>query len=897
VYLVDSETILYGQPQIYYGEREPLYMYVVAGASLILGASPLTLRITAALFSLVEVAAGGALARQLFGRKVGLIAAAGLATSLWLTALGRTGFRAISLPTVECLGLALLWRATRTGQRRDFAIAGGVLGLALYTYLSSRFLPFALLAFVAAAALLDRDWLRKRLPGLFLAGGAAIVVCVPLGLYGYRHPEIFFGRPDQVALPSGAAFWPAFVDSSVRTLGEIMVRGDPTWRHNLSGAPVLDPLNSVLFAVGLAILLARPRPVTLFLPIVLLVMLVPGMLSIDSPHYLRTDGAVGPIYGVWAVGVTWVASWLSRARRLALPNPYLARVAIGLPIVVAASRDAWGYFITYAQDPAMPAAYNVELAAAGQFVATSPLWRTNRSDVYLSNSFEQDRASVTAFVYPLLTPADRARWLDPDVVGTFFPQRDLIPLPLRSSLYILSDEKSAVADALGPLVQWQTQVAVGGGKSITIIEASPSTSAAVWSPLNGGPIQFGKLIALEGAAVESGSGSNSGMPTIVLRWRVIGQPSYQPSIYVHVDDVHHQTLAQSDLPILLPASDWRAGQEWMTYHRVQLPAGTAPGEYQIAVGVYDKVSGQREPAMASGRPVVNSLVASLDLSQPVGGVAEVGRRLDQNVAQGLMLLGAEPVPTHVEAGSALPITVVWRATGDGLVDYDALVAIRGPAGVVAGQWRGPVGATAYPTSRWSKGAYIRQTIEVPVLSTVSGGMTVTVEVQPTRDTAPAAPARPSVELGRTVVDVSQHRFDAPKPAIPLDDVFGNVGRLIGYAGPTGAVRAGGAVELNLAWQAIQPSDVSYTVFVHLLDDRDHIVGQRDEGPVHGTRPTTSWVVGEFLADPHSFSVDPATPSGRYRIEVGLYDPVTGSRVPASDGSDHAIIGSVQIQAK
>ena len=166
VYLVDSEIIFYGSPRLYFGEREPLFMYVVALVSHVLGPSPITLRITSALIGLLGVAAGGAFARQLFGRNVGLLTAFGLATSLWLTTLSRTGFRAISFPTVECLGLALLWRATRTGRRRDYAISGLVLGLSLYTYLSARFLPIALVLFVGLTAVFFRTWLSKCVRGL-----------------------------------------------------------------------------------------------------------------------------------------------------------------------------------------------------------------------------------------------------------------------------------------------------------------------------------------------------------------------------------------------------------------------------------------------------------------------------------------------------------------------------------------------------------------------------------------------------------------------------------------------------------------------------------------------------------------------------------------------------------
>jgi 4-amino-4-deoxy-L-arabinose transferase-like glycosyltransferase len=894
VYLVDAESIRLVGPHLYYGEREPLYMYFVAGATYVLGLSPLAARVTAALFSLAEVAIGGALARRLFGREVGLITAAGLATSLWLTALGRTGFRAIALPAVECLGFLLLWRALQSGRMRDYALGGAILGLSLYTYLNARFIPIALLVFVVLAAVFYRPWLRKRFAGLVVAAAFAVAVCIPLGLYGYRHPEIFFGRPDQVALPGGAEFLPALLDSSLRTLGMIAIQGDPTWRHNLSGAPVLDWLNAIFFAVGLGVAAWRRGPMVLFVLVTLVIMLVPGMLSIDSPHFLRTNGAVGSIYAIWALGVGWSSTYVGQALRSSPAQKLLGVAMIALPIAVAAARDGVGYFVTYANSQDMPASYNVQLAAAGHVLAQSPLWRTSRSNVYVSDAFKQDRASVAAFLYPLMSASERERWLDEDVVGTFFPQRDLVPLPASPSLYILSDDRNVVDDALGTTIRRESRVDVGDGKAITVIEAGPSPSPPVWSPLTNGPIHFGKLLTLEGAAVGSAPGPGSATPTIVLKWRADGSPPYPPSIFVHVEDSRHRTLAQSDLQISLPAAEWQAGREWVTYHRPRLPAGTMPGDYEITVGVYDKASGVRETAVANGRPLLSAVAAGLALSQPVGGVAEVGRRYDANVAPGLTLLGAEPLPAHAEAGTSLPISLVWRAIAGNLVDYDVTASVATTTGAVNGDWRGPVGETSYPTSRWANGATIRQTIDISIPATGAGGVSIAVRVQPHADSATVAPDHPSVELGRIIVDASQHDFAVPRTALPLDARFGAFGQLVGYDGPSAAVHAGGTLDLTLAWKALQPSDTAFTVFVHVLDARDHIVGQRDEAPDHGARPTTSWVAGEYLVDSHELTIDPSIPGGIYRIEVGLYDPATGARVPTADGADHAIIGSVQV---
>jgi len=82
-----------------------------------------------------------------------------------------------------------------------------------------------------------------------------------------------------------------------------------------------------------------------------------------------------------------------------------------------------------------------------------------------------------------------------------------------------------------------------------------------------------------------------------------------------------------------------------------------------------------------------------------------------------------------------------------------------------------------------------------------------------------------------------------------------------------------------------------------LDAQNKIVGQRDEPPGHGNRPTTGWVAGEYLADPHDVTIDPATPPGAYQLEVGLYDPQTGQRVQTDAQTDRAVVGQVMVVGK
>jgi hypothetical protein len=73
-------------------------------------------------------------------------------------------------------------------------------------------------------------------------------------------------------------------------------------------------------------------------------------------------------------------------------------------------------------------------------------------------------------------------------------------------------------------------------------------------------------------------------------------------------------------------------------------------------------------------------------------------------------------------------------------------------------------------------------------------------------------------------------------------------------------------------------EVSYTVFVHLINKENWIWGQRDSVPGNGTLPTTGWFKGEVIADEYEFTVRPDAPPGEYLIEVGMYDAQTSHRL-------------------
>jgi 4-amino-4-deoxy-L-arabinose transferase-like glycosyltransferase len=104
-------------------------------------------------------------------------------------------------------------------------------------------------------------------------------------------------------------------------------------------------------------------------------------------------------------------------------------------------------------------------------------------------------------------------------------------------------------------------------------------------------------------------------------------------------------------------------------------------------------------------------------------------------------------------------------------------------------------------------------------------------------------------------------------------------RLLGYKLDTAEVTPGGAVRLTLYWQSLVAMDRDWSVFVHVLDENQIVVAQRDTYPGLGLMPTRKWPVGRTLADTYVINLSPTTYApGQASIEIGLYDYNSGERL-------------------
>ncbi|UCG23674.1 MAG: glycosyltransferase family 39 protein [Chloroflexota bacterium] len=131
--------------------------------------------------------------------------------------------------------------------------------------------------------------------------------------------------------------------------------------------------------------------------------------------------------------------------------------------------------------------------------------------------------------------------------------------------------------------------------------------------------------------------------------------------------------------------------------------------------------------------------------------------------------------------------------------------------------------------------------------------------------------------------------------IPLEVNIGTEIRLLGYDLQSEDARSGGQLTVTLYWQALEPVDRNYQVFVHLYDDR--LWAQHDGAPECGINPTTRWEPGQIVADPHIVELPADLPAGSIPLLVGMYDLLTEERLSVTGSPNGAIqLTEVSIEA-
>ena len=131
----------------------------------------------------------------------------------------------------------------------------------------------------------------------------------------------------------------------------------------------------------------------------------------------------------------------------------------------------------------------------------------------------------------------------------------------------------------------------------------------------------------------------------------------------------------------------------------------------------------------------------------------------------------------------------------------------------------------------------------------------------------------------------QARYTPMYPNDPLEKpaLFGDLAYFLGHDVITLDWTRGRRIILTLYWRptAAAPAPRSYSVYIHLLDAEGNMIAQWDGVPLLGQYPTIYWRAGESLLDYWDFHVPEDVPLGPAQLRIGLYDPLSGERLPVT----------------
>ena len=259
----------------------------------------------------------------------------------------------------------------------------------------------------------------------------------------------------------------------------------------------------------------------------------------------------------------------------------------------------------------------------------------------------------------------------------------------------------------------------------------------------------------------------------------------------------------------------------------------------------------------------------------------------------LQLAGVEVPPgqSTTPGGEPIEVALYWQVLEPVKQDYLSTAHILGRETTSVGQVNRYPGGGMIPTSLWQPGQVWRDVYLInvsrdalaPARLQIKTGLFDTELKQDLLAVGPDGQAIDLLVVGEARLADSEGQF-AP-PAVDLNVAFAEGIVLLGYDLITDIE---GEMKLSLHWLANDQPAADYTVFVHLLDTDGNQIAGGDGPPVYGDYPTGMWRNGDVIIDEHRLVLPADLALGDYQVTVGLYDPLTLSRLARLDGEGDAV---------
>ena len=229
-------------------------------------------------------------------------------------------------------------------------------------------------------------------------------------------------------------------------------------------------------------------------------------------------------------------------------------------------------------------------------------------------------------------------------------------------------------------------------------------------------------------------------------------------------------------------------------------------------------------------------------------------------------------PTATTQGGWLYVNATW---GSGTIveeNYDVCLDVVTTVGPQSHMQCQPV-SVELPTSSWQPNDLVHtQYLISPDPYLPSGTHTIAFTLRDRQGNLVSEP-RPAATFGFEAIP---RDFTKPDPSVSSDVTWGDSMALEGY---DLTFRQENEIGLTLYWHALQRTQRSYKIFLHLIDvENGKLIAQADHVPRDWSYPTYWWEEDEFVSDSSQIALG-RVPPGKYDLYVGVYDAETSERLP------------------
>jgi hypothetical protein len=205
------------------------------------------------------------------------------------------------------------------------------------------------------------------------------------------------------------------------------------------------------------------------------------------------------------------------------------------------------------------------------------------------------------------------------------------------------------------------------------------------------------------AAVESGATLD--VPR-ALWSRDPAQPGRPVALSLRLVDAGGQVWAAADEPLGGNQLDLTSAAALVQPLRLAVPAGVAPGLYDLALVVYDPQTGQPLNAVTpSGAAGSQAVLGQIEVTRPAQSPADQPSLADFGP---LRLIQASSPAAVISPGDSIPMDLLWQAAPDfGAEPLVVVAQLLDEAGNIAASLEAEPLGGRYPTAQWQPGELVR----------------------------------------------------------------------------------------------------------------------------------------------------------------------------------------------